>query len=244
MFGYQSLGFGVGSSVAASTLLTSLVSWWSLDEASGSRADSHGSNTLTDNNTVTQATGKVSNAGQFTYANSEWLSKATPTGVNGGNTDWTIQAWVYADSFSGGSDKFPGIVILGGAGLLGAGDNDYLLVHDNGDTFEFFSSNGSSFSLVSATNFGAASTATWYHIIAWHDSAVGSLNIKINDGTTDTNSSINTPSHQASADNLQIGRYDVHWDGRIDEVAFWSRVLTASEITELYNSGSGIAYPG
>lgn len=34
---------------------TSMVSWWELSEASGDRADSHGTNTLTDTNTVTQA---------------------------------------------------------------------------------------------------------------------------------------------------------------------------------------------
>jgi len=43
-----------------SDLTTSLISWWDLDETSGSRADSHGSNTLTDNNTVTSAAGNVS----------------------------------------------------------------------------------------------------------------------------------------------------------------------------------------
>lgn len=36
-----------------------LVSWWELDENSGTRADKHGSNTLTDNNTVTANDGKV-----------------------------------------------------------------------------------------------------------------------------------------------------------------------------------------
>jgi hypothetical protein len=45
--------------------LTNLISWWSLDEASGSRADKHGANTLTDNNTVLSAAGKKSNAGNF-----------------------------------------------------------------------------------------------------------------------------------------------------------------------------------
>lgn len=52
-------GFGKPYAELTSGEKTSMVSWWSLDEASGSRADSHGSNTLTDNNTVTQAAGKV-----------------------------------------------------------------------------------------------------------------------------------------------------------------------------------------
>jgi len=33
------------------------------------------------------------------------------------------------------------------------------------------------------------------------------------------------------------------WDGVIDELGIWDRVLSASEVTELYNSGSGFQYP-
>jgi hypothetical protein len=32
------------------------------------------------------------------------------------------------------------------------------------------------------------------------------------------------------------------WDGLIDEVGFWKRVLTSAERTELYNSGNGRDY--
>jgi hypothetical protein len=38
---------------------TSLVSWWQLNEPSGSRGDSHGTNTLTDNNSVLSAQGHI-----------------------------------------------------------------------------------------------------------------------------------------------------------------------------------------
>jgi len=89
---------GLGGGAAASTLLNDLVSWWSLDEASGSRADSHGSNTLTDSNTVTQATGKVSTAGQFTKVNSEHLTVPATHGLHGGDRDIAIVLWVYLDS--------------------------------------------------------------------------------------------------------------------------------------------------
>ena len=33
------------------------------------------------------------------------------------------------------------------------------------------------------------------------------------------------------------------FDGVIDEVGLWSKVLSATEITDLYNSGAGFAYP-
>lgn len=45
-----------------------LVSWWKLNEKDGARVDSHGSNHLTDNNTVTEAIGKVE--GNATTGNS------------------------------------------------------------------------------------------------------------------------------------------------------------------------------
>ncbi len=53
-----------------------LAAWWSFDEASGARNDSHGSSHLTDNNTVTSAAGKKSNAASFASANAEYLNRS------------------------------------------------------------------------------------------------------------------------------------------------------------------------
>ena len=33
------------------------------------------------------------------------------------------------------------------------------------------------------------------------------------------------------------------FEGEIDELGIWSRVLTADEVTELWNGGAGITYP-
>src|SRR5574341_2164717 len=76
-----------------------LISFWELEEASGTRLDATASdNDLTDNNTVTQATGKVGNAAQFTRANTEYLSIAHNTSIACGDIDQTRCAWVYLDS--------------------------------------------------------------------------------------------------------------------------------------------------
>ncbi len=47
----------IGLTGDGSALKTSLEAWWDLQEESGTRVDSHGSNNLTDNNTVTAAAG-------------------------------------------------------------------------------------------------------------------------------------------------------------------------------------------
>lgn len=75
--------YNAGSGVAYSSLSAAqkvgLVSWWSLTENSGTRADSHGSNTLTDNNTVTSADGKV----DYAPAEGDVLWKWTDGGAVG-----------------------------------------------------------------------------------------------------------------------------------------------------------------
>jgi hypothetical protein len=52
-------GFGLDYSDFDATLLTGLISFWPLTETSGTRVDVHGSNDLTDNNTVTGNPGVV-----------------------------------------------------------------------------------------------------------------------------------------------------------------------------------------
>jgi len=59
---------------SGSTLLDGLVSWWDLDEESGIRYDSVGSNDLTDNNTVGYDNGKIVNAASFVATNGERLT--------------------------------------------------------------------------------------------------------------------------------------------------------------------------
>src|SRR5262249_31508245 len=37
--------------------------------------------------------------------------------------------------------------------------------------------------------------------------------------------------------------YTHYFNGAIDEIGVWNRALTSTEITNLYNSGAGLAYP-
>jgi len=226
---------------SSTTLLDGLVSWWELEESSSTRVDSHGSTNLTDVNTVGSATGKIGTAAHFTGANNEELTNtAAPSGMWGGDKDWTISCWAYHDSTT-----FQVLMCLDGTLTSSSLTLDWML-YLVASKYRFYTSDGG-FDYVEATTFGNISTATWNHIVAWHDSAAGSINICINDGATDTNSSIGTPTHKAGHDDIRLGRYGNStstMNGRIDEAAIWDRLLTADEITELYNSGDGIGYPG
>lgn len=220
-------------------LTDNLLAVWKLDEASGARADSFGSNNLTDNNTVTQNPGKLGNSAQFTRVNSEWLSIADNADLSGGDRDLTWAAWVYLDS------KASDINTIIGKLDFAAGDTrEYALKYEGGGS-DVFQLNvykpGIGSAGVAASTFGSPSLSTWYLVIAWHDATANTINICVNDGTVDSVSWSNGMGD--SAVECQIGaiadsaRY--FWDGRIDYVCMWNRVLTSGERTSLYNGGAG-----
>ncbi|MDV2503070.1 MAG: LamG-like jellyroll fold domain-containing protein [bacterium] len=225
-------------------ILDNLVAHWKLNEASGTRVDAHtiGPYGLADNNTVTQATGKIGNAAQFTAANSEWLTHGLTADLGLGlDTDFTLAIWVYLDSKP--ANKM--YIVFNHAANPDA-DALYDIRWDNGtDRFEFIVGDGTSIGEVEANNLGAPSTATWYFIVAWHDKTADTLKIQVNDGTVDSLSWTNGTRNANGT--LDLGRDgwsgDQYFNGRLDSASFWKRVLTSTERTDLYNGGAGLDYP-
>lgn len=222
---------------ATNNLLASLTGYWALGEASGNRADSHGSLTLTDFNTVGSGAGAVGTAADFEASNSEYLSAADSAAVSAGDTAFTIQVGVKLESK-------PGTMVI--VGKWNSGTNrEYLIYYDGGaDRFAFAVNNGVSFGGVTATNLGSPSTGTNYLIHGWHDPVNNIIGISVNAGTA------NTASHSAGvADTTEpftLGRNDDgatnYYDGLQQHVAFWRRVLTATDRTTIYNSGTWLTY--
>lgn len=223
------------ASPARADLLTSLEGHWKLEEASGTRVDAHGSNDLTDNNTVTQNPGKIGDAGQFTAANSEYLSIVDNASLSTGDIDFTIAAWIYLDS------KSAEMTI---AAKDAPGDREWTLRWVTGDVFRFdiWATGGGSIGRVDANSFGAPSIATWYFVMAWHDATANKVYIQVNNGTVNEVATTGVIADKAAA--FTIGRRGTfNWDGRIDSVSFWKRTLTTQERTDLYGGGSGLDYP-
>ncbi len=213
-------------------LTTSLESYWALGEASGNATDSVGTNTLTDNNSVGSAAGKIGNARSFAAASSQYLSHTDNASLSTGDIDFTVAFWHKATTLN-----------AGGYGL--AGTTREYIVHYDSSRFKFYvSSNGALTASAVANNLGAPSTATWYYIVAWHDSVNNLIGISVNDGTADTASYssgvFDSTSTFMLGRNADGGNYA---DGLFDEFGFWKRVLTSGERTSLYNGGSGLAYP-
>jgi hypothetical protein len=223
-------------------LTDNLVSFWSLDEASGNALDAHGSNTLTETSgTIASATGKVSGARDFEAGDTEHFEIADNASLSTGDIDYTIAAWVQLESLATGT-------IAAKFGTTG-NQREWRFYYDaTASRFRLsVSPTGASAGTVtaSADTFGVPSTGTWYHVVAWHDSVNNLVGISVNGGTADTTAHATGSINGTAAFTVGV-RLDPaadYWDGLIDEVGFWKRVLTSSERTELYNAGNGLAYP-
>lgn len=222
------------------SLLTSLVSYWKMDEASGNALDANGSNDLTDVNGVGADTGKINGGRRPAQSGSKYFTHADSASFSPGNTDFTFGIWVNGDTLA----FFDGVLFKSDS----ATNVEYGLFYNQVSSrmVWFVSSDGINAVTVSADNAGALSTGTWYYVIAWHDSVNDVIGIRIQGGgVSDT---ANTASHSAgvfdgTADFTVGGSAtSARWVGVLDELGYWSRVLTTGDGTSLFNSNSGLPY--
>lgn len=221
------------------SLNTSLIAFWKLNEAtSATRNDSVGSHHLTNVNSVEQIAGRVGYGAHFTRTESDRLSISDNANLSTGDIDFTIAAWIYLDSK-------PGDMVIVGKFIGSTNQREYVLKFSKAvDRLEILTSpNGTTTGQCDNfdTLFGSPPTATWIFVVAWHDSVANTLNIQTNNGTTRSVSCTtgvfdSTSPFVVGALNNTESQY---WNGRVDALGFWKRVLTSEERTALYNAGNG-----
>ncbi len=221
-------------------LLDNIVSVWELEEASGTRADATASaNTLTDNNTVTQASGVVGNAAHFVIANGESLShtdnNSLSTNTAASHTvDWTWVTWLKLTAKS--TVQMP---INKGS----VGGDEYGLEYDNvGDNFLAFVNDGATSDIATVSASGI-SADTWCFIVMTLVGSSGALTVSLNAGTRATATVTHWPSDTSGL--FSLGTYWpglFYLGGDLDQVCFWKRAISTGEETLLYNGGSGMRY--
>lgn len=223
-------------------LTDSLISYWKLDEASGPATDSHGANTLTQFGvgSIGTAAGKINTARVWTHSQSVVLDIADNASLSTGDIDFTFAAWVQITTKNPGDNQYVASKANSDPTLEWA-----LFWRGFGGTDRFRFSIGANFAVnVDANNLGSPSTGVWYYVVCWHDSAADTINIQVNNGTVDSQATGGmAPADTGSEFQLGSFFFGFYWDGPIDECAFWKRVLTAQERSDLYNGGSGFAYP-
>ena len=96
---------------------------------------------------------------------------------------------------------------------------------------------------VARTGPSVLSAATWYHVALTHTN--GSQNLYLNGSSTPEVSAADTASY-TSNDIQTLGVSPLlafPMNGNQVAWGIWSRILTSTEIANLYNSGNGAQYP-
>lgn len=206
-------------------LTDNIHTYWKFDESSGNASDSVGSNTATNVNTTPFATAKINNGINL---NGSWQYFTFNTCPQTGNGSFSISAWAKADTLGSANS----IVNFGTA------------LTNQAIVFDFRSSKlyADFYAATTVTGATTLSTGTWYFCVLTFDGTNIRLYLNGSLDATSANTSGNIVDGSGAIGRAfwAAGNY---FDGLIDEVGLWSRVLTPTEITELYNSGSGFQYP-
>lgn len=209
----------------------SILASWALGEASGTRADSVASFELSPSvSDPGNVAGKDGNAVDFTGANTQYLRLAVDAAseFSVGDSDFSISMWVNFDS------------IVSAQTILDA--NSKIVVSLNSSRADFnITGKGSVRFAMDLT------AATWHLVVCVHDSTNDEIKLSL-DGATFQTESISTGGVQTFTDgHLYLGSSDTpdnYMTGSLDAVNFWkNKALSQTEVTDLYNSGTGKFYP-
>ncbi len=226
-------------------LLTGLVAYWGLDEASGNAADKHSNGlTLSAFGTPGADTGKV-------YATARTFSGVYPwqgfyryseSLLQPGTGSFGFAVWVLRSGDNSGR------------GILGKYQGDptreYAISMAGGSNANkpVFSTRASDGTVLGAITPDALTDSAWSLIIAWYDITTGKAYIQMNNSTISESSGTSTSGATNSGGVFVVGDYYQSigaetWSGRIGPVAFWkNRTLSAADRSALWNGGAGLAY--
>lgn len=212
-----------------------LIAYWKLDEASGDRADSYGSETLIDGGSHGRVAGPGNLPWAVQIANGSSLTKVSDSNLQ--NTGpFTVVGWFKLTGLS--AAKYPTLIGKSPPTVewtLGFnGDNMNLNLAVSPDT--------TNLTWVSSTTL---SNGTWYFFVAGYDGS--QTFFYTNNGTPNTTTY--SSGIYSGSNTLYLGwAFDGGTEVDIAGVAFWKRALTSNERSWLYNAGSGqsnyLSYPG
>lgn len=221
----------LGNFVSSFDFTTELKAYYDMND----NQDSSGNGKHLTHGTGGYSSGKIGNALNNTYIYGEF----TDFGLNTSSTDiWSISLWT--QKYSTGSQIIFGFDdALGtnyGLGTVGQG----ILGHfASGTRWQ-----GGVNDFKNITNILDSPPTGWRHIVLVKNAT--SFKIYINNSLKQT-ISIGTWS-SGNIRELLIGSAtktlggSLRWKGKIDEVGIWQREITSSEVAELYNGGSGLAF--
>ena len=167
----------------------------------------------------------------FASASSQYLSRADSNPMSFNGTSMGGAARVYLASKSGN-------MVVVAKGNHASSSQEFAVWYDSSaDRFKFTVSNGSTVYTATANTFGAPSINTWYNLLWTFNNSTKQLRLKVNNGTADTATA--TGSIQNTSSELRVGASGTgaagtFWNGRLDKIRLWKKLLSSDEETEIY----------
>lgn len=224
-------------------LSDNLVAYWKLDESSGDASDSVGSKTLTNNNSVAYSTGKINNGADFGSSNTNKYLSATAlsfmSGLGGGAI--SVSLWVKIQTAPSLNTQATIFTAIKSTNVSSTDFGIQFAYHDVSGTKKVY--------LWSPrTGLGADVTqtltvGTWYHIALSSNGSTWTLYLN---GSSIASGSVGAGNNIGTQDFMRCGAYSASTEflsGNVDEIGIWSRGISSTEVTQLYNSGNGNQYP-
>jgi len=236
----------LANATLSGNLTTGLVAYWRLEENGNSnRLDSIGANHLVANSSMASVPGRVLGATNFTSSRNQVLNISDNTAVSTGDIDFQFSAWVNLDTIPA-SDVTYSIVSKFSDNT---GRNEYNLHFLGANGFRFLVYDGTVLRGNVLKSF-SPTAGTWYFVTAYHDATNNQVGVSVDNSTYTTAATTGVAGD--GTEEFWIGGSAItntnanskhFFDGRIDEVGFWKRLLTARDVSDLYNYGNGITFP-
>jgi len=200
---------------------------WHLDGSGTLVVVSAGSNNGTSSGTTSE-TGHVSGNSRGFDGTNDYIS--VPTGITSNRAAFSISLWANLDTTA----AIRGLYTQWEAGSVS------VLLRVSSGSLQFFTYTTAQ---IGGTTQAFSTTGVWTHFVATYDGST--MKTYVNSVLSGTTFSASGSTNNTGA--LEYigndGTNSSDFDGEIDEVNTWNRAITQSEVTELYNSGNGIAYP-
>ena len=220
-------------SFSSAALTDDLLAYYKLDGASGTVIDSTGNANGTNSGATRNIAGKINKS--FDFEETDGDSVNISNGASPGDAldftgDLTFCTWIKPESYPNTQNY-----IIGKRDA--AAGYQYVFRVSSAGNMSFLASGGAVQSANTSVPIGSWS----FLCVVREDAANTTFYYNGYQDSTFVSKSIAHKNNDVRLGNADFGGVD--WDGLIDEVGMWNRTLSAAEITELWNSGSGFSYP-
>lgn len=210
-------------------LTDSNIHYWKFD---GDADDAIGANDGTPDGASNIAGGIIGNCYTFDGGNDKIPTDDTSIS-NGVSTGITVNVWIKTGNDDGNT-----------RGICAKNDGaiDTLQLYKSGGNLRCNWTTATDREVVVVQDFSALADDDWHMITAVYDGVTIDIYVDgfyVNGGAV-------TGDMKTFTEELMFGTLGgagSYWDGEIDEASYWERDLSAAEVEELWNSGSGLQHP-